>query len=401
MFRLFGLSVVIAFVLLPFPGYGQQAGLKRFNSRYYAIYTNLSKSETRDYGTHMDAVFAEYRRRFASFYRQQRMANSLYLLRTREDYIRFMASIGINAANSGGMFFIRPEIQGLATWTEGFTKSEVHQVLQHEGFHQFAWRYLGANFPTTFNEGIAQYFEDGIMIRGKFKLGMVNAARSARIKSALQSGSAIPFDDLLNLSNQGWSLILQRSPELAGLAYAQAWSICHFLVHGDNGKYRGAFEKMLKGISAGHSVRESFALAFRTSSTSGFRKRWEKYVQTVKPDPVTLAVERLQFLGRGVTLLVKRETKFEPNIDGLETALRNLGYRMIRTTSGVRTEFDSADHANFVYQRNDGSTEPFKMFPSPDKSLPPMITATGLVPQPSLSWRRDDDGQIIGTIEYK
>ena len=126
------------------PGRTTSPPLTRYTSRQYTIYTNLDREETKEFAAHMDAVFSEYKRRFANFTQHDHKAMDLYLFRTQDQYQQFLAEHDINAANTGGMFFIQEDLRGLATWTADKSRTQTFEVLlQHEGFHQFAFAYIG------------------------------------------------------------------------------------------------------------------------------------------------------------------------------------------------------------------------------------------------------------------
>src|SRR5690606_25197614 len=114
----------------------------------------LSERDAMLFARHMDRVFDEYLRRFqqAQFAEQNRRAMPLYLFRTSADYERYLGHYGISARNTAGMFFYTQRLQGLATWVQGRPIMETMATLQHEGFHQFAFRYIGPSLPIWANE---------------------------------------------------------------------------------------------------------------------------------------------------------------------------------------------------------------------------------------------------------
>src|SRR5690606_2873924 len=130
---------------------GQPLELQAFNSRYYQIKTNLTRDEVIRYAERMDQVFAHYSQKFSGLRSRRQVQMPLFLLRTQEDYIAFMRERGIDATHSGGMFFVTGGVSGLATWTAGRSRTQAYQVLQHEGFHQFAWNYIGHEMPVWMN----------------------------------------------------------------------------------------------------------------------------------------------------------------------------------------------------------------------------------------------------------
>lgn len=156
-----------------------------FNSRFYKVTTDLpDRKLATEIARHMDAVFAEYSSRMANFRPNPQAAvrpdqrMPLYLIHRQQDYLDLLAAFGFNAANSGGVFFRSPRGSGLATWVEGQSRLKMYYVLQHEGFHQFADARIASGLPPWVNEGLAEYFGDSLMLKGKLVAGKLDGSGS-------------------------------------------------------------------------------------------------------------------------------------------------------------------------------------------------------------------------------
>lgn len=377
------------------------APLQTYSSRFYTVHTDLTPQEARDYAAHMDAVFAEYDRRFASFRPRSRRPMPLYLFRHDRRYIAFLGGHGVNATNSGGMFIYHPGVSGLLTFTSDRSRSETFTVLQHEGFHQFAFAYIGPELPIWANEGLAQYFEDGILVKGQLKLGRVHAGRLASVRKALDDDSAVDFDQLLNITSEAWHQTLVTDPQKARLLYDQSWSIVHFLVHADDGRYRPAFENMLQLIAKGGSVDRAFRKAFGSDDTTAFKKRWIDYVRAVQPDPLTNATQRMEFIAQALRFLHQRGEKLPADLAAVRQRLLALNYRAWRESHGVRTAFAATDDTLFQFALVGGVAKPFILLEPARDDLPPRVAAPGLSPEPTVTWSKDPDGQLVSDIEYR
>lgn len=377
------------------------AELKNYKSNYYLILTNVEKKEVVAFGRHMDKVFAEYQRRFAGFRPRNTGPMPLYLFRTQDQYIAFMARHGLSAQNSGGMFFIAPTAQGLATWIDGRSRSETFEVLQHEGFHQFAYNYFGASLPVWVNEGMAQYFEDGIIVGDTMKLGLVNARRLAVVQSAISDDRAVPFDELVGMSYERWGSTLNHDPARAALNYAQAWNVVYFLVHGDGEKYRNAFVRYLNLISKGEDSNAAFRAAFGISRTDPMARRWLEFIRDQKPDPINAAKEKLAFLGAALGYMHEHGEPMPNSLDQLREYLQARQFRLTRSSHGMSTEYASLDPTMYEFTRSNGSIGTFELLAPVKANLPPRITAPGLRPRPTLVWSHDDDGSLVQDIEYR
>ncbi|MEX0775624.1 MAG: DUF1570 domain-containing protein [Phycisphaeraceae bacterium] len=404
--RLFPLLRAITFLLLllviPTPAHAANLALTRYNSKQYTIYTNLDREEVKEFAAHMDAVFSEYQRRFASFKQRNHESPALYLFHTQEQYIEFMAQHGINAANSGGMFFIQNDLRGLATWTADKSRVQTFEVLQHEGFHQFAFAYIGPDLPVWLNEGLAQYFEDGILVNERLVLGMVNADRLANVRAALAVGKAIDFDRLIKISSDQWSKTLATDAEQAALLYDQAWTVVYFLIHAEGGKYRPAFEQMLVQLSKGRSVDTAFRQAFGTQDTTAFGQRWREWVKAAQPDPLSVAATRMTFLGQAISFLREKKMDVPDSIGDLQRLLARVHFVGTRTRHGVTVTFKGSDASFYEYPLPSGKgSAPFQLKRNPAPNAPPLILAPKLSPVPTLDWIKDAKGQYVSEIRYQ
>lgn len=379
--------------------------LSTFKSRFYTVHTNLTAPEARPIAEHMDTVYLEYRRRFASFKERAKTPMNLYLVRTQADYMGLLAANEINGSNTGGMFFVQGSFQGLATFVQGRSLSATYAVLQHEGFHQFAYRHMGTGLPIWVNEGLAQYFEDGIITKAGMTLGMANARRVNSIRAALNAPpssqtSLFSLDDLLKLSNEEWRLVTTTRPQLASLMYDQAWSVVHFLIHGEGGRYRPALEKYLGLVSMGKASNRAFAEAFGADNTTAFEKRWREYALKAEPDALNQALGKMEFLGGGLRFLSENNMPAPKNIDELKKALQLIRFRFVQTWPGVRVEWNAADESAYTFVRNKVES-PFQLLEPSADDLPPRLTAPGLKPEPTLIWSRDNEGKLVQDVQYR
>jgi hypothetical protein len=70
----------------------------------------------------------------------------------------------------------------------------------------------------------------------------------------------------------------------ASLFYSQTWSIVHFLIHADNGRYTEMLNSYLKGIAAGRDPKRSFTAVFG-EDLNAFQTAWANYVLSLEPSP--------------------------------------------------------------------------------------------------------------------
>ncbi|MEM0913087.1 MAG: DUF1570 domain-containing protein [Planctomycetota bacterium] len=392
------LSILTLFAL---SAAAQPSDFETYRSRHYVIHTDLSKAEVAEYGRHMDAVFVEFQRRFDGFRSRRSDRMPLYLFAERAAYVDFLANLDIDATNSGGMFFVRPRASGLATWIGDQATSRVYRVLQHEGFHQFAWAYVGEDLPVWVNEGLAQYFEDAIFTGRRMRTGLADARRIDLVRDAIVTQRAIDIDEIVSLTGAAWSDTLAADPQRASLLYAQSWSLVYYLIHGRDGRYRDAFQRYLVLLSDGQRSARAIRDAFGVDSLTGIERLWTDHALAQQPDPVTAAAERLDFLGVALRYLHQHDQPIPKTLDDLREMLVQRAFTVTRVSHGLTVRLSAADADLFTFDRPGGLTTPFRMLAPARNDLPPRLDAPGLDPEPHLAWHRDDAGQLIYEIEYR
>lgn len=384
-----------------FVGQAGAQDLQPFRSKSYLIHTNLTRDEARAFGKHMDTVFAQYEGRFRDFHTRGNGQMPLYLLRTEDEYLRFMQTQDINAKNTGGMFFFSPQSQGLATWTQGRSRSQTLQVLQHEGFHQFAFNHLGRELPTWINEGLAQYFEDAIIVGDKMTTGLANGRRVAQVRHALKTDTAIDFEVLVGIGGEEWADTLRGQPFRASLLYAQSWSVVYYLIHGGGEKYQPAFARYLQKVSSGRDSQNAMRDAFGTDNLTPLAREWHEFARSQQPDPINTAASRMEFLGEALKFMYQRGEPAPRTLGLLRESLQARRFVLTRQSHGITVEMKAEDPDLYRYQRHNGSTGLFKLLEPSRDDLPPRITAAGLRPEPTLVWSRDSEGNLVQDIEYR
>ncbi len=376
--------------------------LETFNSRFYEIHSDMPRRHVAAFAEHMDRVYREYSNRFRSFRTRDRREMPLYLFSDQEAYMRYLAQYRIPAVNSAGMFVSRGPAEGLHAWVGNRPEAAINRTLQHEGFHQFAFRHIGPQLPIWANEGIAQYFDDGLMVNNRMVVGVVNGSRLASVKNAIENETYIPFDEMLEMSNADWGRALQQDINRARIMYHQAWSMVYFLVHGDNGRYQRPFENYLVAISEGTNPQRAFEDAFRTDDPRAFENRWRRVVTQLEPDPLHQTVERLEFIGTAIQFLHNEGRDIPDNMADLQQKLERGGYVSWRVHDGIRQSYRASDDELFQIPARRGEPRPFQMLDPARDNLPPRVTAPGIRPQPLLIWRENPRTEKLEfVIQYR
>jgi hypothetical protein len=151
-------------------------------------------------------------------------------------------------------------------------------VVQHEGFHQFAHAVIRGDIPMWANEGLAEYFGEGVFTGDGFVTGLIPASRLDRVKKTMQDAHGfMSVTRMMTVSNREWNSNLTMEN------YDQAWSMVHFLAHGDNGKYQNAFTGYMRDVGRGRPS----PIAWRDNfgDAAGFEQRWRDYWMNLPDNP--------------------------------------------------------------------------------------------------------------------
>ena len=244
--------------------------LVRYDSKYYTLYTDVGDRGAKEAICRMTRMADEYRDRTRGFAGQLRGKFPFYLYSEAADY---HAAGGIDGSagvfigtGKGGTAGATGKLMAIAG--HRLTADTWHTV-QHEGFHQFAHAVIGGDFPTWLNEGLAEYFGEGVYTGDGFVVGVVPPWRLQRVQQAIRGGKVKGVVAMMNVSAGQW----ERELDIAN--YDQAWSMVHFLVHADNGRYAPALSQCIRELSAGHTPEVAWADAI--GSTDGFDEKWKAY----------------------------------------------------------------------------------------------------------------------------
>ena len=237
------------------------APMRRFKTRYYDLYTDLDDEAVREVATRMTAMAEEYARRIQGFGGRINRRLPFYLFSREEDY--FKAG---GPTNSRGIY-LGTKLMAIA---DKGRDSRTWYLVQHEGFHQFLFAAMRREIPVWLNEGLAEYFSHGIWTGDGFVMGAVRGYRLLRIKLQIRLGRTLDLAELLEMSTETWM------KEMSSRNYDQVWSLVHFLINGEQGKYHKPFGKFLTDVGAGRPWGAAFTRHFGRD-TKALQKRHDEW----------------------------------------------------------------------------------------------------------------------------
>jgi hypothetical protein len=257
------LSILLAFPLVvAAQQQDPRAKLPTYEGRYYVIHTDLTGDEVREADLRMTKMAEEYKIRTRDFSGAIGHKFPFFLFRDREDYYAAGGQPG-----SAGVFSSRTDT--LMALAGDKTTAFTWNVVQHEGFHQFARSVIGGELPVWVNEGLAEYFGEGVFTGDGFVTGVISAARLERVRTLLRAGTFRPLDKMMALDHETWNQELKQEN------YDQAWSMVQFLAHGEGGRYQKAFGVFMRAIGTG--VRWDRAWGASFGSADQFEQKWKKF----------------------------------------------------------------------------------------------------------------------------
>ena len=265
--------------------------LKPHRTRYYVIYTDLGQDDVREAAARMTAMAEEYRRRTRGFAGTIRSRMTFCLFSRPEDYRRAGGLPG-----SAGMYSPRRRLL-MARATRGASE-DLWRRVQHEAFHQFVHLVIRGRIPIWVNEGMAEYFGHGIWTGDGFVTGVIPPARLERLKRHIKADRLVSFEEMLAMTGDQWIDAVADSADDANsgdkedkgrkggldpttrrsaqVNYDQAWSMVHFLVHAEDGRYRKAFSAFINDVSRGSDWKGAFDRRFG-ANLEAFEKRYRQW----------------------------------------------------------------------------------------------------------------------------
>ncbi|MCG6860813.1 MAG: DUF1570 domain-containing protein [Chromatiaceae bacterium] len=150
---------------------------------------------------------------------------TIRIFKDKESYAGYREGPPLAGLASG---YYSPARNEAVTWRHhNFEK--MLEVITHEANHALIHHRLG-EVPPWLNEGLSEYFER-MEVFGQAVVIHPNEQWDQVVKQKVRDGSIKPLRDYLGLSQQGWQIHNFRTND----AYAQAWSLIHFLMSTPDG----------------------------------------------------------------------------------------------------------------------------------------------------------------------
>lgn len=313
---------------------------RQSRSTHYEVHTDLERDLAQDLHKRLEAMYREYSKRLVDFQRNghEQPVYQVYLFARKKDYNQLT---GHRYANTGGIYMSQRNI--LAAFLEGQGRDSLRRTLQHEAFHQFALTTIHEDLPVWLNEGMAEYFAEGIWTGSGFMVGQVPPRRLRQLQSDMRQRKLVRFREIQSMSLDEWNESLSGDAQTGAVQYNQVWAMVHFLVHGSNGedRYRTRLTRMLKLIQAGTPGDDAFRQAF-SDNIEGFEARFVEFARTLNPTPEATLIERQDVLADMMTAIYADEGRRFRSMDEFRRAVTGGGLRLRYSKGNVdwQTEAD-------------------------------------------------------------
>jgi hypothetical protein len=254
----------------PAEGANDAREMREYDSPYYHIYSDLEPDRVQEAILRMSRMAEEYHERTKEFSGAIRQKLPFHLFRDGEAYREAGGAPG-----TAGVFMVRGGEAKLMAIAGERNTAGTWRVIQHEGFHQFAHAVIGGNLPAWLNEGLAEYFGEGIYTGDGMVTGVIPPARLKRIQESIRTRRFKSIQSMMLLSYERWN------DEISGANYDMAWTMVHYLAHGDGGRYQGAFTQFVKDVGRGRTWDRAWLDNF--GSAEGFERSWGEWWLAQEP----------------------------------------------------------------------------------------------------------------------
>ena len=261
-----------------------------YNIGRYEFQSDAPEEKVRKVGRHLNAMFDLYLKTFPSGRTPKRFVVKIF--KDRQGFLDYGAPpqagayyswtdkemVGYDTGKIGGQLdgkgVTGDREGGLADLLRSRYTMDLLGVFAHEGWHQyFHWLCTSKiSFPSWCDEGIGEYFYTAMLEEsGKAKLGAANDYRLGTIKAAIRQNKHIPLKELVTYDQAKYYRV-------AGLAYAQGWSLVHFFLEHPDWKKQRHLSRFVKIFVDEHSIEEAVDRVFGKTDWEKLESDWKEWV---------------------------------------------------------------------------------------------------------------------------
>jgi hypothetical protein len=179
--------------------------------------------------------------------------NSVCVIRMPATPLEYKTYVGPNLEWTGGVWIpdrkemlIRPVVEG----SSQEKRRSLFRLAFHEGFHQYAFYAMDqAHASMWFNEGMAQFFENAVIVNGRIRIEEDPRALG-RVKAVLEKGG-FDLNSVFRISREQF---YSTDPSEREDNYAMAWAVVYYLKKGFGGDASSPFAGLLENYATAMQV---------------------------------------------------------------------------------------------------------------------------------------------------
>jgi hypothetical protein len=247
----------------------------KVETEHFRVRSDLPIAKLKGYAQELEAVRGHYAQVLPLVPKPGAERVDVLLFNTTQGYFGYVEfAAGDRLEHTSGAFI---PWYGQLIFFENANPDETRAVMYHEGLHRFLYDTL-PDAPIWLQEGVAEYVAGTRLENGKVAAsGLIRAGRLQNMKMAMRYGwKPLAFKMIMN-ETQGQFYALNPP-----LQYAQAWSMVHFFIHGEDAKYKSVFEAYVKRLESGDELPKAFDETFGKENVDEMQKQWLKYVNEMK-----------------------------------------------------------------------------------------------------------------------
>ncbi len=275
--------------------------LKIYNAPgFYVFHTDVSLKTLRQIWLRMNFAANAYQERLHDIFGGDvTQKQPFYIFKDSAEYY-----LDGGMPGSAGVFIVDGQGERLMAIGSNHLNHQRWHVMQHEAFHQFTFAFLRAFLPPWANEGLAEFFGEGLFTGSSFVTGWIPPYREQRIKKEMTMDLFMSIHNMRKMPYKKWN------DALIGTNYDEAWSMIYFLAYANHGRYARPFTAYLRLFKQGMSSEAAWERIFGNNDAD-FEKLWEKYWLNMPPNATAELFARVQtealtnFLARAYTLRQK------------------------------------------------------------------------------------------------
>ena len=225
-------------------------------TRHYQVETDITPEMTRLVAEHMETLGTAYYNILRAYGRIRIPRFRVRVYRRRFDYLEVVGSRHVNTI---GLYVSARKTLYACVGNDDLDR--ILAVLRHEGWHQFIHEVI-ENIPPWVDEGLAEYFRFARVEGNKLIQGEMPARDIRMVRGFLQRGETVPLEELMQIDLRTWNQTLREEPLRGSLQYRQSFTLVHFLLHADRGRYRQYLFRYLNMLEDGGSRQRAQKRAF-------------------------------------------------------------------------------------------------------------------------------------------